>query len=108
MAADRMPALDVLGDANRRAIVELLAHGPASVQELADQMPISRPAVSRHPRLLKDADLVVDEPQGARHVYRLRADGIAALQEYFARLWSDVAHRYRLVAENTDTRSPDA
>lgn len=67
MAAARDP-FDALGDANRRAIVRLLAAGDRSVRELADELPISRPAVSRHLRLLKQAGLVIDRPEGTRRL----------------------------------------
>ena len=66
---------EALGDPNRRAIVELLGGGDRSVRELADALPISRPAVSRHHRLLKEAGLVVEEPRGTRRVYRLHDQG---------------------------------
>ena len=82
-------ALDALGDANRRAIVEILASGERSVQEIADQLPISRPAVSRHLRLLKQAGLVSDETQGTRHMYGLRPEGVEAIREYFADVWGE-------------------
>jgi DNA-binding transcriptional ArsR family regulator len=94
-------ALDALGDAHRRAIVEILASGSHSVQEIADQLPISRPAVSRHLRLLKQAGLVIDQPDGTRHLYRLRDEGVEAIREYFASIWGEAATRFRLVAENT-------
>ena len=90
-----------LGDSNRRAIVELLRGGDHSVQELADALPISRPAVSRHLRLLKEAGLVTDHPEGTRRVYRLHDEGVAAAREYLDGLWGDVARRFKLVAENT-------
>ena len=93
-------AFDALGDANRRAIVEILG----SVQEIADRLPISRPAVSRHLRLLKDAGLVSDETEGTRHIYRLRAEGVEAIRRYFADVWGEAIPRFRLVAENTDER----
>ena len=92
---------DALGDPNRRAIVELLGSGARSVREIADTLPISRPAVSRHLRLLKDAGLVVEEPRGTRRIYRLHADGVEAVQRYLVQVWGDVAARFRLVAENT-------
>jgi DNA-binding transcriptional ArsR family regulator len=95
-------ALDVLGDPTRRAIVEMLAAGPASVQSLADRLPISRPAVSRHLRLLKGAALVVDDADGTRHIYRLQPDSVDALRDYFERLWTDAANRFRLTVENLD------
>ena len=92
---------DALGDPNRRAILQLLATGGRSVQELADGMPISRPAVSRHLRLLKDAGLVTEEAQGTRRIYRLHDQGIAAVRTYLEAVWGDAAGRFRLVAENT-------
>lgn len=98
-------ALDALGDANRRAIVEILSHGERSVQQIADELPISRPAVSRHLRLLKGAGLVGDEIRGARRVYALRADGVEAVRRYFAQTWDEAVARFRLLADNT--RGPD-
>jgi len=95
---------DALGDANRRAIVELLRDGGRSVQELADGLPISRPAVSRHLRLLKDAGLVAEEPQGARRIYRLQERGVEAVRAYLEQVWGTAAARYRLIAENTPER----
>src|SRR3979490_2497461 len=90
---------DALGDPNRRAIVELLGSGGRSVREIADTLPISRPAVSRHLRLLKDAGLVFEEPLGTRRIYRLRADGVEAVQRYLIQVWGDIAVRFRLAAE---------
>ncbi len=95
---------DALGDANRRAIVELLRAGDRSVRELADALPISRPAVSRHLRLLKEAGLVSDRAEGTRRLYRLHDEGIAAVREYLEQVWGDAAARFRLVAENTSER----
>jgi DNA-binding transcriptional ArsR family regulator len=92
---------DALGDPNRRAIVELLAGGDRSVQQLADALPISRPAVSRHLRLLKEAGLVVEEPRGTRRIYRLHDQGLEAVRGYLERVWGEAAARYRIVAENT-------
>jgi DNA-binding transcriptional ArsR family regulator len=92
---------EALGDPNRRAIVEILGTGGRSVQELADALPISRPAVSRHLRLLKDAGLVVEEPHGTRRVYRLHDEGVDEVRRYLERVWGEAAVRFRLVAENT-------
>ena len=92
---------DALGDPNRRAIVEQLRSGDRSVQELADALPISRPAVSRHLRLLKDAGLVVEEPRGTRRIYRLHDEGVDEVRRYLERVWGEAAARFRLVAENT-------
>ena len=98
---------DALGDPQRRAIVELLSGGQRSVREIADALPISRPAVSRHLRLLKNAGLVVEEPQGTRRIYRLHDEGIAAVQEYLTRVWRDATVRFRLFAENSPENTDD-
>jgi DNA-binding transcriptional ArsR family regulator len=90
-----------LGDPNRRAIVELLGSGGRSVQELADALPISRPAVSRHLRLLKEAGLVVEEPRGTRRIYRLHDAGVEAVRAYLEGVWGEAATRFQLVAQNT-------
>src|SRR3981081_61106 len=95
-----------LGDPNRRAIVELLGSGGRTGREIAAALPISRPAVSRHLRLLKEAGLVIDHPRGTRRVYQLHAQGVEAVQAYLAEVWGDVATRFRLAAENT--RPPEA
>lgn len=92
---------DALGDPNRRAIVELLGSGGRTVREIADSLPISRPAVSRHLRLLKDAGLVIDEPRGTRRIYQLQAQGVRAVEAYLAQVWGDAATRFKLLAENT-------
>jgi DNA-binding transcriptional ArsR family regulator len=91
---------EALGDPNRRAIVELLGAGDRSVQDLADALPISRPAVSRHLRLLKEAGLVVDRPEGTRRLYRLHDEGIDAVRAYLEQVWGDAATRFKLVADN--------
>jgi DNA-binding transcriptional ArsR family regulator len=95
---------DALGDPNRRAIVEELRAGDRSVQQLADALPISRPAVSRHLRLLKDAGLVTDRADGTRRLYRLHDDGIDAVREYLEAVWGEAAARFGLAAENTGER----
>ena len=106
-----MPALpstgdpfDALGDPNRRAIVELLGSGGRTVREIADALPISRPAVSRHLRLLKNAGLVMDEPRGTRRIYQLHDRGVQAVQAYLVGVWGEAAARFRLLAENTRER----
>ena len=91
---------DALGDPNRRAIVELLRTGERSVREIADSLPITRPAVSRHLRLLGEAGLVVAEPRGTRRLYRLHGEGVAAVRAYLEEVWGDAARRFRLAAEN--------
>jgi DNA-binding transcriptional ArsR family regulator len=97
-------ALDALGDANRRAIVEILGERAQSVREIADQLPISRPAVSRHLRVLKAAGLVGDQPYGTRRVYHLRDEGVDAVRDYFRQVWGDAAARFRLAVENLPER----
>jgi DNA-binding transcriptional ArsR family regulator len=92
---------DAPGDPHRRAIVELLGRGGRSVGEIAATLPISRPAVSRHLRLLKQAGLVIEQPRGTRRIYRLHDQGIEAVQRYLAQVWGEAAARFRLVAENT-------
>jgi DNA-binding transcriptional ArsR family regulator len=100
-------ALDALGDAHRRTILEILSTGPQPVGRIADQLPISRPAVSRHLRLLKEAGLVADAPDGTRRLYRLREEGVEAVRAYFQRVWSEAAPRFRMAAENTTARDAD-
>lgn len=95
---------DALGDPNRRAIVELLRAGERSVREIADELPISRPSVSRHLKLLTNAGLVSAAPQGTRRLYRLHDEGVEAVQAYLEQVWGDAAGRFRLAAENTARR----
>lgn len=95
---------EALGDANRREILSLLARGDKSVHEIAAALPISRPAVSRHLRLLKDAGLVAEEPRGTRRIYHLREQGMHAVQAYLELVWGEAAARFRLVAENTERK----
>ena len=71
---------------------------------MADELPISRPAVSRHLRLLKQAGLVTDRAEGTRRLYRLHDEGIAAVREYLEGVWGEAAARFRLLAENTEPR----
>jgi DNA-binding transcriptional ArsR family regulator len=80
--------LDALGDATRRAILDSLLTGPASVGKLSEAFPISRPAVSQHLRILKDAHLVSDATQGTRRVYRLNPEGFDSVREYLDRFWT--------------------
>lgn len=96
---------DALGDPNRREILSLLGSADKSVQEIAAVLPISRPAVSRHLRLLKEAGLVDEEPQGTRRIYRLREQGMQAVQAYLEAVWGEAAARFRLVAEKTERDS---
>lgn len=85
--------------------MELLRAGDRSVQQLANELPISRPAVSRHLRLLKQAGLVTDRAEGTRRLYRLHDEGIAAVKDYLEQVWGQAAARFRLMAENTEQTS---
>ena len=96
----RSDPFEALGDPNRRRIVELLRDRDRTVGEIADELPITRPAVSRHLRLLKQAGLVVDEPRGTRRIYRLHDAGADAVRAYLQRVWGEAASRFRLTAEN--------
>jgi DNA-binding transcriptional ArsR family regulator len=80
--------LDALGDATRRAIVERLLKGPMPVGKLARDFPISRPAISQHLRVLKQANLVLDRAAGNRRLYQLNPEGFNSLREYFDQFWT--------------------
>jgi DNA-binding transcriptional ArsR family regulator len=90
-----------LGDPTRRAIFERLAEGPRAVGELAGELPVSRPAVSQHLRVLKDAGLVVDRPAGNRRIYRLNPEGVGALRAQLDRFWSKALAAYKQVVEQS-------
>jgi DNA-binding transcriptional ArsR family regulator len=93
---------EALADPHRRAILELLHGRERSVREIADEMPITRPAVSRHLRLLKEAGLVTSSAEGTRRLYRLHDEGLDAVRAYLIEVWGDAAARFRLVADNAD------
>ncbi|MGW4093176.1 ArsR/SmtB family transcription factor [Nocardia sp. NPDC004750] len=88
MGTYRDAALAALGDPTRRAIFERLGKGPCAVGQLAADLPVSRPAVSQHLRVLEQAGLVTHEAVGTRRVYRLNPTGIDALRVYFTRFWT--------------------
>ena len=96
---------EALGDPNRREILRLLASGDKPVVEIAAALPISRPAVSRHLRLLKEAGMVAEQAQGTRRIYHLREEGVQAIQAYLENVWGNAAARFRLLAENTGEES---
>ena len=103
MASSRVSGdpFDALGDPHRRAILEMLSSGAHSVRELADELPISRPAVSRHLRLLKGAGLVTDRAEGTRRLYSLDGEGAEAVRTYLEAVWGEASTRFKLAAENT-------
>ena len=89
MDTNGVAGLGLLGDPTRRAIFELLARRPSTVGELAQQLPITRSAVSQHLRVLKDGGLVVSQAAGTRRIYRLNPDGVTALRAYLDRIWEE-------------------
>ena len=102
MATNQSPdGWEILGDPSRRAIVSCLAERPRAVGELADELPISRPAVSQHLKVLKDAGLVDDEAAGTRRVYRLNPAGVAALRDQLDMFWQRALQSYQQVVEET-------
>lgn len=101
MKASPVTSFSALADPTREAIVRLLVAGKRSVGEIADQLPVSRPAVSKHLRLLEGAGLVRYESVGTRNVYALQPEAIAALRDHLDGLWRQALARYALVATNT-------
>jgi DNA-binding transcriptional ArsR family regulator len=95
----RMDAWMALGDPTRKAIFELLVDRPRSVGELAGELPVSRPAVSQHLRVLKDAGLVADTPAGTRRIYRIEPDGLALLRADLERFWGRTLTAYKAAVE---------
>jgi DNA-binding transcriptional ArsR family regulator len=102
------PAFTALGDPTRREIFERLADGPRAVGELADTLPVSRPAVSQHLRVLKEAGLVRDQAQGTRRLYSVDPDGIAALRAYLDGFWDRALANFKHLAETDDHDAKDA
>jgi len=91
--------MDALGDPTRRAIFEQLRRGPRAVGEIASELPVSRPAVSQHLRVLKDAGLVTERRQGTRRLYRLDPDGLGELRDYFDDFWTEALAGFKAAAE---------
>lgn len=84
----------VLGDPTRRTILACLAEGPRAVVEIAGRLPVSRPAVSQHLKVMKDAGLVSEEPSGRRNIYRLNPAGVSALRDQLDTFWSRTLANY--------------
>jgi DNA-binding transcriptional ArsR family regulator len=95
-------ALLALGDQTRLAIVERLIEGPLAVVELARDLPVSRPAVTQHLRILKDAGLVIVEPAGNRRIYRVDPEALAALRAHLDRYWEKALAAYKTTVEQQD------
>jgi DNA-binding transcriptional ArsR family regulator len=99
VTAYQADAWTALGDPTRREIFERLVERPQAVVELARELPVSRPAVSQHLRVLKAAGLVADQPQGNRRIYRADPDGLAALRGQLDRFWSRALANYKAILE---------
>jgi DNA-binding transcriptional ArsR family regulator len=97
-------ALEALGDSTRRAIFELLVVQPRQVRELADALPVSRPAVSQHLKVLKQAGLVMDRADGTRRIYRVDPSGVAAMREYLDRMWNTALTAFAAAVEEQETQ----
>ena len=103
MDTNGVAGLGLLGDPTRRAIFELLARRPSTVGELAQQLPITRSAVSQHLRVLKDGGLVVSRAEGTRRIYRLNPDGVTALRTYLDRVWAEALTAFGKAAQAAPT-----
>ncbi len=93
--------MGALGDPTRRAIFELLADGPRPVGEIARELPVTRPAVSQHLKVLKEAGLVIDRQLGTKRLYQLDPAGIGALRAYFDRFWTRALMAFKDAVEQT-------
>jgi DNA-binding transcriptional ArsR family regulator len=98
--------MDALGDPTRRAVFERLRRGPSSVGELAAELPVSRPAVSQHLRVLKEAGLVSERKNGTRRIYRIEPVGLAELREYVESFWDDALAAFAAAAD-AESRKED-
>lgn len=97
--------LDALGDNTRMAIFQRLANGPMAVNELAGPLPVSRPAVSQHLRVLKDAGLVTDTKTGTRRLYQLDPEGVARLRAHFDQVWDKAMSAFQTSVASQKTTS---
>jgi DNA-binding transcriptional ArsR family regulator len=97
------PALEALGDPTRRAIFELLVGRPQPVGQLADALPVSRPAVSQHLKVLKQSGLVFDRAEGTRRIYRVDPSGVAAMREYLDHMWDTALASFAATVEDVKT-----
>jgi DNA-binding transcriptional ArsR family regulator len=91
-------ALAALGDPTRRAIFECLARGPRAVGQLASDLPVSRPAVSQHLRVLKEAGLVTDRADGTRRIYQIQPQGVQAIHAYLDQMWGQALASFQAAA----------
>jgi DNA-binding transcriptional ArsR family regulator len=96
------PALTALSDPTRRAVFERLRAGPASVQQIADGLPVSRPAVSQHLKALREAGLVRDEPRGTARIYSIHTPGLRALRDWVEGFWDEALDNFKTYAEKQE------
>jgi DNA-binding transcriptional ArsR family regulator len=97
-------ALQALGDPTRRSVLEELRDGPRAVGEIAAGLPVSRPAVSQHLRVLKEAGLVTERQHGTRRLYRVEPDGLAEVREYLENFWEEALTNFKAAAEQEEGR----
>lgn len=107
MSAYRPSALLALGDPTRLAIMERLSDGPLAVIDIAKDLPISRPAVSQHLRVLKDAGLVIDQAVGNRRLYRADPEGLAALRDQLDNFWGKALAAYKTAVEKPTEKTDE-
>ena len=103
MDAYLQAGLDALGDATRMAIFQKLSGGPIAVNQLARTLPVSRPAVSQHLKVLKDAGLVIDTRAGTRRLYQLNPEGVARLRAHFDQMWTSALANFQSAVEKPHT-----
>ena len=101
-AARHDTAFNALGDPTRRSIFEKLAKGPLSVVHIAKGLPISRPAVSQHLKVLREAKLITMEQHGTRSMYSIDRDGVRALRDYLDKFWDQALLNFKELAEQTE------
>jgi DNA-binding transcriptional ArsR family regulator len=108
VAVDQQVRIRALGDDTRRAIFELLGEGPSPVGEIARRLPVTRPAVSQHLKVLKEAGLVTHRQEGTRHLYQLDPDGLAALRAYFERFWNRALVSFKDAVEQEEQQRKES
>ena len=107
MTTNRWPdGLSTLGDPTRRAIVDCLAERPRAVHELADALPVSRPAISQHLKVLKTAGLVAEHAEGTRRIYRLNPEGVAAMRDQLDTYWNRAMAGYAQATKQATKEQP--
>ncbi|HUB20175.1 MAG TPA: metalloregulator ArsR/SmtB family transcription factor [Acidobacteriaceae bacterium] len=99
--------LEALGDATRMAILQKLAAGPLAVNELASTLPVTRPAVSQHLKVLKEAGLVTDTRAGTRRLYQLNPEGVARLRAHFDQMWNQAMSGFQAAVESPEKSKGD-